>query len=305
MQMKTASVISTALHIAVLGWATLSFNGKAFESTHVEAMPIDLVNISEFSQMTKGVKDAPKVENQPKPVVEKVSKEPPPTPADDLKPKITEKREVADNKEAAPPQPESKPEPPKPEPKPEPQKAEPKPDQIADKIKDDKEPTAKAESQPLPPKRPPMPKKPQQQFNPNQIAALLDKRDPLRHAQTGDALNSLASKGTSTGSSSTLSASELSMFMAKIKGCWDVPAGIADANSVPVLPITIQLNRDGSLASQPRIDIQVPPGPMQIVAESALRAILKCAPYTMFRQSNYEAWRILPLGFDPGFMSRS
>ena len=67
--------------------------------------------------MTKGVKDAPKVET-PKPLVEKKAEEPP-KPVEDSKAKITEKKEVQAAKEIAPP----------PEPQP------PKPDPIAEKLK--------------------------------------------------------------------------------------------------------------------------------------------------------------------------
>jgi hypothetical protein len=36
--------------------------------------------------------------------------------------------------------------------------------------------------------------------------------------------------------------------------------------------------------------------------ESTLRAIIKCQPYTMFSPSRYEAWKILPINFDPWAM---
>ena len=58
--MKTASAISTGLHAAVLLWALVSFSGKTFEVTPAELLPVDLVSETEFSQMTKGAKDAPK-----------------------------------------------------------------------------------------------------------------------------------------------------------------------------------------------------------------------------------------------------
>ncbi|MEI8276520.1 MAG: hypothetical protein WCG00_11045, partial [Hyphomicrobiales bacterium] len=108
MQMKTASVISTGLHIAVLAWATLSFTGKTFEVTPAESLPVDLISEKEFSQLTKGIKDAPKPVETPKPIVEKKAEEPP-KPVEEIKPKIDEKREVAPNKEvkqeAPPPDP--------------------------------------------------------------------------------------------------------------------------------------------------------------------------------------------------------
>ncbi len=131
--MRKATAISAGLHAAVLLWATLSFSGKTFEVTPAESLPVDLVSEKDFSQMTKGVKDAPKVE-MPKPVVEKKAEEPP-KPIEETKPKVTEKKEIQAAKEVAPP----------PEPQP------PKPDPIAEKIKqpDEPKPQTKVEPQPL------------------------------------------------------------------------------------------------------------------------------------------------------------
>jgi len=72
MEMRTASVISTGLHAAVLLWALVSFTGKTFEVTPAESLPVDLVSEKDFSEMTKGVKEAPKLEI-PKPQVEKIA----------------------------------------------------------------------------------------------------------------------------------------------------------------------------------------------------------------------------------------
>ena len=79
MEMKTASVISTSLHAAVLLWAVVSFTGKTFEVTPAESLPVDLVSDKDFSEMTKGAKEAPKLE-MPKPLVEKMAE---PKPAED------------------------------------------------------------------------------------------------------------------------------------------------------------------------------------------------------------------------------
>ena len=165
--MRKATAISAGLHAAVLLWATLSFSGKTFDVTPAESLPVDLVSDKDFSEMTKGVKDAPKVET-PKPLVEKKAEEPP-KPIEDAKAKITEKKEIQAAKEATPP----------PEPQP------PKPDPIAEKIKqpDEPKPQTKVEPQPLPPKKPPQ--KQQPKFDADKIAALLDKRDPQRNAATG------------------------------------------------------------------------------------------------------------------------
>ena len=80
---RKATAISVGLHAAVLLWATFSFSGKMFDVTPAESLPVDLVSEKDFSEMTKGVKDAPKVET-PKPLVEKKAEEPP-KPVEDSK----------------------------------------------------------------------------------------------------------------------------------------------------------------------------------------------------------------------------
>ena len=91
MQMRTASAISVGLHAAVLLWATVSFTGKSFPVTPTEALPVDMITDKQFSEMTKGVKEAPKPVEKPKPLVEKKEA---PKPVEDVKPKITENKEI-------------------------------------------------------------------------------------------------------------------------------------------------------------------------------------------------------------------
>ena len=111
MQMKTASAISVGLHVAVLAWATLSFAGKSFEAPSPDPLPVDLISDKQFSELTKGMKDAPKPLEKPKPVVEKKAEEV--KPIEELKPKVSEKKEIAPTQEKAPPpQPQPKPDPP-------------------------------------------------------------------------------------------------------------------------------------------------------------------------------------------------
>jgi hypothetical protein len=64
MEFRTASVISTGLHAAVLLWAVVTFTGKSYETTPPESLPVDLVSEKDFSELTKGVKEAPKVEGR-------------------------------------------------------------------------------------------------------------------------------------------------------------------------------------------------------------------------------------------------
>ena len=134
MQMRVASAISTGLHAAVLLWALVSFAGKTFEVTPAESLPVDLVSDKDFSEMTKGVKQAPKLE-KPKALVEKIGET---KPSDEPVPKLTEKQEVKATAQKTP----------------EPQPL-PRPDPIAEKLKkQDEQKQAKAEPQPMPPKKP-------------------------------------------------------------------------------------------------------------------------------------------------------
>ncbi len=176
MQMRVASAISTGLHAAVLLWALVSFSGKTFEVTPAESLPVDLVSEKDFSQMTQGVKQAPKLE-MPKPLVEKKADA---KPVEDPAPKLTEKPELKATAQKTP----------------EPQPL-PKPDPIAEKLKkQDEQKQAKAEPQPLPPKKP---VRQQPKFDADKIAALLDKREPQRQAATGADINPAPGLGTAHG----------------------------------------------------------------------------------------------------------
>jgi len=276
--MKKATAISVGLHAAVLLWATLSFSGKTFEVTPAESLPVDLVSDKEFSEITKGVKDAPKVE-APKPVVEKKAEEPP-KPVEELKPKVTEKKELQAVKEAAAP----------PEPQP------PKPDPIAEKLKQPDEPKQQAKvEQPLPPKKPPQ--KPQPKFDAEKIAALLDKREPQRNAATGLDPNTTPSLGTASGVAARLSQSEIDALRAKLMALWNPPVGIQDADQSQVT-IRIKFKRDGTLAMGPIVITSGSGAQFNAMRDSAVRAVFVGQPYTMLRPEHYDQWKEIDFTFD-------
>jgi colicin import membrane protein len=275
--MRKATAISAGLHAAVLLWATLSFSGKSFDVTPAESLPVDFISEKDFSEMTKGVKDAPKVET-PKPLVEKKSEEPP-KPIEEAKPKITEKKELQAAKEATP-----QPEPP------------PKPDPIAEKLKQPDEPKqTKAEPQPLPPKKPPQ--KPQPKFDADKIAALLDKRDPQRNAATGVEANATPSLGTATGSAAQLSQSEIDALRARLMALWNPPVGMQDASQTQVT-IRIRFRKDGTLAVGPQVLTSGSGAQFNAMRDSAVRAVFVGQPYTMLRPEHYEQWKEIDFTFD-------
>ena len=276
--MRKATAISAGLHAAVLLWATLSFSGKTFDVTPAELLPVDLVSEKDFSEMTKGVKDAPKVET-PKPLVEKKAEEPP-KPVEEAKPKVTEKKELQAAKE--------------PTPQPEPQPS--KPDPIAEKLKQpDELKQAKAEPQPLPPKKPPQ--KPQPKFEPDKIAALLDKRDPQRNAATGVEANATPSLGTASGTAAQLSQSEIDALRARLMALWNPPVGMQDASQTQVT-IRIRFRKDGTLAIGPQVLTTGSGAQFNAMRDSAVRAVFVGQPYTMLRPEHYEQWKEIDFTFD-------
>ena len=104
-RVNKAYAISAVGHGAVLLWSVLSFAAKPLPPPPSEAMPVDIVSVSEFTQMTAGNKNAAKVEEQ-KPLVEKVAEA---KPLEDPTAKVVEKKEVKAAREPPPPVPESKP----------------------------------------------------------------------------------------------------------------------------------------------------------------------------------------------------
>jgi len=275
MEIKTASAISTGLHVAVLLFAVVSFTGKTFEVTPAESLPVDLVSEKDFSEMTKGAKEAPKLE-VPKPLVEKKEE---PKPVETPAPKITEKPEVKPTAAKAP------------EPTP-----ETKPDPIAEKLKKSEEPKqdAKADTKPLPPTKPE--KKPPK-FDANKIAALLDKRDPQRNAAAGADLNATPSQGAASGLAARLSQSEIDALRARLYALWSPPVGAQDADQLQVV-IRIRFKRDGTLEVGPQVMTSGGGVRFNAIRDSAVRAVLVGQPYTMLRPDHYETWKEIDFVFD-------
>ena len=305
MQMRTASAISTGLHVAALLFAVVTFTGKPLEATPVEALPVDIMSEKDFSEMTKGVKDAPKPD-KPKPLVEKIDT---PKPVEQQALKVDPKKEITPTAEKPPepkppePKKEAKVEPPKPEPKPpeppKPAKEEPKPDAIAEKLAKPDDQKKEAKNEPLPPKKPEIkpPEKKQPKFDPSKIAALLDKREPTRAASAGAELNNAPSMGTATGMAAKLSQSEIDALRARLMALWNPPVGVQDA-SVYQVTIRIRFKPDGTLQIGPQVLTTGQGVQYNAVRDSAVRAVLVGQPYTMLRPEHYEIWKEIDFTFD-------
>jgi outer membrane biosynthesis protein TonB len=277
--------ISSIGHAAILGWGLVTFAVTPLETPRTEAMPVDLVSISEFTELRAGSKTAKPAPEQ-KQKAEKVA-EPKPVTESERKPvdKPEPKKEAA-----APP-------PPPPEPKP----AEAKPEQKP-------EPKAEEVRVPEPPKKPAPPKpaeqvKPQNQqakqrdFNPDRIAALLDKREPTRQRAAGETPSPVATLGVTTGNAARLSQSEIDALRAQIQACWNPPVGAENAQEL-IVRLRIQFRPDGTLSAEPELMNRGSSPYFRVATESAMRAVRRCQPYTM-PSAKYDIWKDVEVTFDP------
>jgi hypothetical protein len=188
--------------------------------------------------------------------------------------------------EPAPKAPPPPPEPPPPQPAPQTAAIQPKPDKVP-------LPKQRPRVQPAVP-APQVAKKEPNKFDPDQITALLDKdkQPPAPQAQQP------ATAGVATASiDAKMTANELDALRARLAQCWSPPIGWTDPSEVRVI-LVISLNSDGTLNGAPKV-VEQPQGRYaQPAAESALRAVRRCAPYAL-PPDKYEAWKQVRVTFDP------
>lgn len=297
--MRTGTTISAAAHAGILLWAILVFDVKPLDDASVQSMPVDFISESDFSKITEGVKNA-QPQEAPKPLADKQGES---KPVEEQVEKLTEKQEIAAQKDPTPPPP-PEPEQQKPEARP-----EPKVDEAVEALKkeekkkpEEKQTEAKEQSKPtpLPQKKP---AKPQPKFDPSQVAALLDKRDPQRRAAIGETINRTASLGAAGGNAPQLSQSELDALRARLMQLWNPPIGISDAGDM-IIRIRIQLRPDGTLAGPPSVMTSGKGAMFESARDSAIRAIFRGQPFNMLKPQTYETWKDIEITFDPRDMLR-
>src|SRR5215217_8341120 len=180
--MKAGWTISAALHGAVLAWGLVTFATKPLSAPPPDFISTDIISASDFTQITNGIKTAPKAE-APKPLVEKVAEA---KPVEEQNAKVVDKKPeiVATADRIEPPKPvepekkkaEPKPPVPLPQAKPEPKQAfakepEQKIDPIAEALKKDtKKPEPKTQQKAEQQPKKVEPPKPQPKFDASRIA---------------------------------------------------------------------------------------------------------------------------------------
>jgi colicin import membrane protein len=106
-----------------------------------------------------------------------------------------------------------------------------------------------------------------------------------------------SSLGTRIGTASLLSQSEIDALRAQIQACWNPPVGAENAQEL-IVRVRVQFRLDGTLSAEPTLVNRGSSPYFQVAAESALRAVRRCQPYTM-PAAKYDIWRDVEVTFDP------
>jgi outer membrane biosynthesis protein TonB len=291
--MRPGFTISTALHAVVLGWGLIHFaTVKPNEAPPVEALPIDLVSITDVTKMKQG---KIKAEKQPEAVKQAEKKA-------ELAPVVDPNLPVKDREvKSTPPPPTPQEEVvKKEEPKKEPPKKDPvpSPDAIAKKLEEEQKKPEKQKEAPkkvVKEKAPPV--KTKHDFNPDKIAELLDRRAPSRKQNPGET-KSNATIGATKGDQNMLSMDELVALARHVEKCWNVLPGVGNIERAAV-ELRIQMNPDGTLAAPPQVLNRSNSPAFQATAESAVRAVIACQPYKMLSAGKYNFWKDMIFNFAP------
>jgi outer membrane biosynthesis protein TonB len=301
--MKRSVTISAIAHAVVLLWGLVAFAARPNDAPSTESLPVEFISATDFTQLTAGVKNAPKPRPDPKPLADKVAE---PKPVKELAPKLADKPEIkTETTPAADSKPEPKSEPKTAEKTEKPKDAKPKSDQIAEELKKDEAKKPPKKSPEFKPdqiaeelRKDEAKKRPSPKFDATQVAALLDHREPQRQLAAADTLNGTVALGAPTGHAAQLSQSELDALRARLSQCWSPPAGV-DATSNLFVVLHVLFKPDASLLSEPAVveGSDSPLGPA--LTESAKRALLLCQPFTMLKPEHYEQWKDIEVKFDP------
>ena len=80
--------------------------------------------------------------------------------------------------------------------------------------------------------------------------------------------------------------------------CADTAVG-ADGVDQMVVPLRVTFTIDGDLAGPPEIKA-IPSGPAGLaVAEAAVRAVQRCAPYPFLPKDKFDNWQVVNMNFTP------
>ncbi len=155
--------------------------------------------------------------------------------------------------------------------------------------------------------------KPKPEQDNNQLVALLDKLktepEPENLLDLLDAdisigeeqLGALSSENLEDVEVASLSQFEFIAVKKRMESCWSIPAGAQDAGNV-VVRVNFKLNRNAEVVGNPRVINSMPNPSFNVMAASAVRAIIECGPYDMLPPEKYDVWNNFTMEFDPRTM---
>lgn len=146
------------------------------------------------------------------------------------------------------------------------------------------------------------------QFSADRLSALLDKApDPRAPAPAApdpstDTRAKGPVRGAPEGRDTTISASEAAflagLMRQAVSRCWNINAGLEGIERM-IVRIEVRLRPDGSLADTPKIVNPTGSPLFRDAADSAMRALIACAPYVMPPDKYAGGWEHMILSFDP------
>jgi len=146
------------------------------------------------------------------------------------------------------------------------------------------------------------------QFSADRLSALLDKApDPRAPAPAApqpstDTRAKGPVRGAAEGRDATISASEAAflagLMRQAVSRCWNINAGLEGVERM-VVQIEVRLRPDGTLADQPKVRNQSNSPLFRDAADSAMRALIACAPYALPPDKYDGGWEHMILSFDP------
>ncbi len=309
--MRTGLTVSAIIHLVLIGWGAISLSAfEPLDASSIEAVPVEFIEVDAESSTPLGLKDAkPDKDPAPNDPSELVAKAPAPAPDPPAE-------------EPTPPTPPPPPPSPDPEPMPDPaalepppvDQAEPTPEPPPEQAVPEPDPTAEEQPPPdqttapepkevavetplprvRPPRPAPAPPTETKEFA-DEITALLDKSKAASAPAPSD---KQATIGAVTGSPFTqLRQNEIDALRARLAACWDIPPTRVDPAELRV-KVKVFLSQDGTISREPEVVEYRPSQIGQVAAESAVRAVKRCAPYTL-PVAKYESWKEIIMTFDP------
>jgi len=146
-------------------------------------------------------------------------------------------------------------------------------------------------------------------FDPRRISALLNKIPDQRSQPAGSpdgpddkSLPEGPRAGAPEGKDTRLTSSQIAMIAVMMKQyvsrCWNINSGLEGASNL-VVDIGVRLRPDGSIDGTPRVENMRSDPAFRDAADSAMRALMQCAPYDLPQKFYKGGWDHMVVTFDP------